>query len=145
MRTTSVALFLCLLAFGGCESAPPPPPPIDAIPLAKDLVLPPGMPDDQWFYDEVVSSDVPVIVDFGATWCGPCNLMKPVLERLKSNAQGRYKVVMVDVDERPYLSDQFQVTGVPRMMLVVKGEVKRNLIGVHTYEELLEIVTAPST
>ena len=65
----------------------------------------------------MLQSDLPVLVDFGATWCGPCRRLEPVLAHLSVNYDGRLKVGKVDVDEQPDLSAQFEVSGIPAMML----------------------------
>lgn len=144
MRLTTAILILAVTFLGGCQEAAAPIEPIAAVPLAKDVVLPEGMPDDQWFYNEVVSSEVPVVVDFGATWCPPCRQLKPLLQELSAKAEGRYKVVMIDVDERQYLSQHFRVSGIPHLMLFHQGKVKRNNLGPLDRDALAQFATAPT-
>ena len=81
------------------------------------------------FDAEVLQSDIPVLVDFGATWCGPCRRLEPVLAHLSVNYDGRLKVGKVDVDEQPELSAQFEVSGIPAMMLFQDGEVVASQTG----------------
>ena len=72
------------------------------------------------FGDEVLSSDVPVLIDFWATWCGPCKAIAPHLETLAAENQGRFKVVKVDIQRNMGIARQFRVTGVP-LFVVIKG------------------------
>ena len=144
MKTHFAGIFIALLITLGCsQSREPVPVPIAAIPLAKDIPLPPGMPDDQWFYDEVVKSEVPVLIDFGATWCPPCRALKPIIHEVEGQANGRFKVVMVDVDQRPYLSDHFQVTGIPHLKLIHQGQIVRTSTGLMERDELLKFALDP--
>ena len=69
--------------------------------------------DDTTFDQEVLSSEVPVLVDFGAAWCGPCRAMKPIVERIAAENAGRLKVVMVDADAAPRTMQRYGVRGVP--------------------------------
>ena len=70
-----------------------------------------------------VQSDVPVLVDFWATWCGPCRMVSPALEQLAGERAGSLKLVKVDVDTAPALSQRFQVQAVPTLLLMDGGRV----------------------
>lgn len=81
------------------------------------------------FRKEVLESSLPVMVDFTAVWCGPCKMLDPVVKLLAAEWNGKVKVVKVDVDENPDLAMQYQVMGVPTLLLFVKGEPKGRITG----------------
>jgi thioredoxin 2 len=78
---------------------------------------------DDDFADIVERSPVPALVDMWATWCGPCRMVSPALERLAADRRGQIKLVKVDVDAAPRLSERFQIRAVPTLMVVRNGEV----------------------
>ena len=82
------------------------------------------------FQSEVEQSDVPVLVDFFATWCGPCKMLAPVLEEVAVEVAGRAKVVKVDIDASPDLAQRFGVMGVPTLMVFRGGQVANQAVGV---------------
>jgi len=73
---------------------------------------------DATFEDEVLNSDLPVLVDFWAEWCGPCRMVGPILEKLAGEFAGQIKIVKVDVDANPGLSQAFRVSSIPNLMIV---------------------------
>lgn len=73
-------------------------------------------------FSEIVTDDVPVLVDFYATWCGPCQTMMPVLDQLKKDLGKQVKIIKVDVDKNKPLATQFQVRGVPAFMIFKNGK-----------------------
>jgi thioredoxin 1 len=81
------------------------------------------------FQNEVLDSTQPVIVDFTAVWCGPCKMLEPVVKELSADWEGKAKVVKLDVDNNASLAMQYQVMGVPTLMLFVNGEPKERLTG----------------
>jgi thioredoxin 1 len=81
------------------------------------------------FQNEVLESPQPVLVDFTAVWCGPCKLLEPVVKELAAEWDGRARVVKLDVDNNVSIAMQYQVMGVPTLMLFVEGEPVERLTG----------------
>lgn len=83
------------------------------------------------FQEEVVKSDLPVLVDFWAPWCGPCRMMAPVLESLAKKFEGKLKVVKVDTEQadNQILAFQYQIQSIPNMKLFKGGSVVQDFIG----------------
>ena len=84
---------------------------------------------DATFEAEVVNSDVPVVVDFWAEWCGPCKMIGPALEELSEEYGDKIKIVKVNVDENPASPSQLGVRGIPAMFMFKDGQVVSNKIG----------------
>ena len=79
------------------------------------------------FKDEVINSKIPVLVDFNATWCGPCKMLKPILEEL-SDEVDNYKIVSIDVDNNEELAREYKIFSIPCLIVIKKGkEIKRNV------------------
>ena len=84
--------------------------------------------DEASFQDQVLAADVPVLVEFGATWCAPCRALEPVLAGLAQEGAGRWKVVAIDMDASPGLSAKYSVRGAPTVIAFRNGaEVGRHL------------------
>lgn len=91
------------------------------------------------FESEVINSEVPVLVDFWAMWCGPCRMLAPTIEEL-SEELTNVKVCKLDVDENPELSDKYGITNIPCLMVFKGGDVVKTAIGVQPKEVLKEMV-----
>ena len=84
---------------------------------------------DQTFDAEVKNSDIPVVVDFWAEWCGPCKQIGPALEELSNEMQGKVKIAKVDVDSNPNTAASMGVRGIPALFIFKDGEVVSNRAG----------------
>jgi len=90
------------------------------------------------FFELVRVSQMPVLVDFWAEWCGPCRIVSPTIERLARENHGRILTVKVNVDRRPQVAQAFEIQGVPTIMLFWKGEPRMRLTGAYPYEAILQ-------
>lgn len=84
---------------------------------------------EKTFDTEVLGSDVPVLVDFWAEWCGPCRMIGPALEELATEFEGKVKIAKVNVDENPSLPAKYGVRGIPALFMFKDGEVVSNRTG----------------
>ena len=91
------------------------------------------------FDDEIVAS-VPVLVDFWAPWCGPCRIVSPVVERVGREQAGALKVVKLNVDEAPKISERYGIRGIPLLMIFRNGAEVDRLVGAAPYERLRDWV-----
>jgi thioredoxin 1 len=85
--------------------------------------------NDKTFSSEVLNSDLPVLVDFWATWCGPCRSISPIVEELAKEFSGRVKVTKLNVDESPATPTQYGVRGIPTLILFKGGKVFDQIVG----------------
>lgn len=84
---------------------------------------------DDTFDEEVLKSEIPVVVDFWAEWCGPCRMIGPALEELATEFEGKVKIAKVNVDENPSLPAKYGVRGIPALFMFKDGEVVSNRTG----------------
>ena len=92
-------------------------------------------------YAEIVNSSNIVVIDFHATWCGPCKVLSPILEELNDEIEG-VEFVKLDVDQHPQIAGQNQVMGVPTVVILKDGEVKDRFVGVQPKEVIKEKITS---
>jgi len=95
---------------------------------------------DQNWEQEVVRATIPVLVDFSATWCGPCRLLAPIIEKLADELAGKVKVGEVDTDESPNVATKYSIRSVPTVIVFVGGEIKARHLGHTTRENLLKLL-----
>ena len=91
-------------------------------------------------FSSLVKSDTPTLVDFYADWCGPCKMMKPILEELKGQIGNKARIIKIDVDKNQAIANLFQVKGVPTLALFRNGELKWKQAGVVQVEYLKRII-----
>lgn len=84
---------------------------------------------EQNFEEEVLKSELPVMVDFGATWCGPCRMIAPYMDQISDEYAGKAKVAKVDVDECPGISAKYGIRNVPTVLFFKDGEVAEKHVG----------------
>ncbi len=92
--------------------------------------------DDQSFEAEVLKSEIPVLVDFFAEWCGPCKMMSPIIDKLATEYEGKVKIGKVDVDSNPEAAGKFQVQSIPTIIMFKGGEMVNQMVGFQSEENL---------
>lgn len=92
------------------------------------------------FEKEVMNSDIPVLIDFWAPWCGPCRMMGPIIEELADEYDGKVKVGKVNVDEEPELSGAFKIMSIPTIVLIKNGKIVNQVVGAKSKNILEEML-----
>ena len=95
---------------------------------------------DATFEQEVLQADCPVAIDFGATWCGPCKKLDPMMEELAKDFDGRVKIRKVDVGEAPGIAQKYRVLSVPQVLLFKNGQVVETIVGLVPKPKLVEML-----
>jgi thioredoxin 1 len=91
-------------------------------------------------FSEIIQSEIPVLVDFTATWCGPCKMMAPILQEVKGAMGDKVRIIKIDVDKNPAVSTQFQVQSVPTLIIFRQGKIKWRQSGVIPAKELQQVL-----
>jgi len=95
---------------------------------------------DASFEQDVLSSDLPVLVDFWAEWCGPCKMIAPVLDELAGEYAGKLKICKVDVDANPEVPGKFGIRGIPTLILFKDGNAEATKVGALSKTQLVEFI-----
>ena len=95
---------------------------------------------DANFEPEVLQSKEPVLVDFTATWCGPCKVLAPIVEKIAEEQHGKYKVGKLDIDDAPGVAQKYQIRGVPTVVVFKDGQKVDQHVGVTNKETLLKML-----
>ena len=95
-------------------------------------------------FQDIINSDTPTLVDFFATWCGPCIAMSPIIKQLKSEMGDKVNILKVDVDQNPQAAMAFQIYGVPTLIMFKNGEPVWRQSGVQSLQQLKAVVNAHS-
>lgn len=96
-------------------------------------------------FSELIQSQTPTLVDFSAEWCGPCKMMAPILDEVKSNVGDKATIIKIDVDKNEKAAASYQIRGVPTLILFQNGEIKWRQSGVVQARTLEEIINTYST
>ncbi len=92
------------------------------------------------FENEVMNSDKPVLIDFSATWCGPCRMVAPIVDEIAAE-NSQFKVCKVDVDDEPELAAAFAVSSIPMLVVVKNGKIVDQAVGARPKEAILSMLT----
>ncbi|WP_374505145.1 thioredoxin [Flavobacterium sp.] len=95
-------------------------------------------------FNQIIQSDKPVLVDFFATWCGPCQMLAPILKEVKANLGERISIIKIDVDKNQAVAAQYQVRGVPTMILFQNGKPLWRQSGVMSKEDIIKVIVEKS-
>ena len=91
------------------------------------------------FNDEVIKSELPVLVDFWATWCGPCQMLAPVLNEVSKELEGKVKIAKINVDEESALAIKYGVEAIPTLLLFKDGNIVKKSVGLLSKDEIIKM------
>ncbi len=93
-------------------------------------------------FDSIINSDIPVLVDFHATWCQPCKVQAPILQEVARELAGKVKIIKIDVDKNQQIAMRFQVQGVPTLALFKNGNLLWKQSGVQNKQQIISIISS---
>ena len=96
--------------------------------------------NDDNFQEEVLNSEVPVLVDFWAPWCGPCKILSPTLEEISTENREKIKIVKINIYENQLIAGRYGIKSIPTMMIFEKGELKNQLVGSMPKQEIEKVL-----
>ena len=96
------------------------------------------MVNSQTFEAEVLKSDLPVLVDFWAPWCGPCKALNPILEKVEAEIDGKIRIVKVNIDESPDIASKYSIMSIPTLLIFKDGEVRDQVVGLVQKDKIME-------
>lgn len=89
---------------------------------------------------EVLDTDKTILIDFWASWCGPCKMLSPIIDEVSNEVSDNIKICKVNIDEQQDLATQFQIMSIPTLVIIKNGQVVNNSVGVRSKEEILEML-----
>ena len=92
------------------------------------------------FDGEVIKSDLPYLVDFWASWCGPCRMVSPIIDELAEEYKGKLKVGKVNVDEHGELASEYAVVSIPTIMIIRNGKVEQKIVGARSKDDFCDLI-----
>lgn len=92
------------------------------------------------FEEEVSKSNIPVLLDFWASWCGPCQMVSPIVDQVAEELQGKVKVGKINVDEEQELAQGFNVMSIPTLVVINNGKLVNQAVGVRSKEEIIAMI-----
>lgn len=92
------------------------------------------------FEEEVMKEEKPVLIDFWASWCGPCRMVSPIVDEIAEEYSDKVKVCKVNVDDEPNLATSFEIMSIPTLIVIKNGKLHKRTVGAKSKEEILELV-----
>ena len=92
------------------------------------------------FEQEVMLSDKPVLIDFWASWCGPCRMVSPIIDKLAEEYEGKIKVLKVNVDQETQLASEFAIVSIPTVLLIKNGKIVEKSVGARSFDDFCDII-----